>query len=410
MKNVLLSLGILLAASPAFATRARLESLGDSKFGSYFINDDRNIFLNPAQLVNHKNKLIVELGADPGTAVDRSVLANRPQGGFISTIGSNTFGLYLNQTSDRALDFISQANGFITLSGALGGPTSTSFIGPDSAVEAFFAGEGDLGWGFSVFYAGNNDRTAGLERTSSLLGARLGIISGNLQVFSSVGLNSSARVRNATNDELKGKISLDVASTYKIDDLTVFGKFMTYGAEVRNAAVIGANRTAEVENLGFGLGVGKQHEISKTVTMFSRIQADYFKTDVSNAPALLASRLPSVTYWNIPLVLAAEAQAVEWLAIRGAIAQSLAGQQMGARGVANGQLSGNSLAGTTTVTVGVGVTLGDFTIDGIVATNGTQPAVTGHNTIPGFGTAPQSNTNFGFGDTMLSRLAMTYKF
>src|SRR5689334_8317719 len=107
--------------------------------------------------------------------------------------------------------------------------TTNDYLGPDSQIELTAAGEGDLGWGISVLYAGDGTKTAGIDKTANVLGTRLGIISGDLQVFSTIGLLSNAK-NNPTNgntDELKGKISIDAAATYRHNELTWFGKFAT---------------------------------------------------------------------------------------------------------------------------------------------------------------------------------------
>ena len=63
MKNYLtLVLALSVVSSPAFASRARLESLGEGKNGSYYIDDSRNMFLNPASIVRYKKKMMLELG------------------------------------------------------------------------------------------------------------------------------------------------------------------------------------------------------------------------------------------------------------------------------------------------------------------------------------------------------------
>ncbi|MBS1959724.1 MAG: hypothetical protein JST80_09655 [Bdellovibrionales bacterium] len=417
MKNIILGLLVILTAAPAFASRARLEALGESKFGSYYINDDRNIFLNPAQMIDYKKKAFFEFGGDPQTPtslLDRSVLANRAQGGYVSPIGDDmAIGVYYNNTTDRALDFVGQINGFIFVTA---GSATNTFIAPDSQIEVLLAGKGGMGWGLSLLYAGNNTKTANLEKTASVLGARLGLISGDLQLMSTVGLLSKSEVlvAGATN-ELKGKLSIDFAATYKMDDQTLFGKFTIYGADVTNQTVFATTTPTELRNIGFGVGMGRKHEMTKSTNMYCRFEADYLKQGVEKVPATLSAALaaPAVTYWNVPLVVGAESQALDWLAIRGSIQYSLVGQQIGARGLISsgaGENTMNSLGGTTTVAAGVGMTFGDLQIDGLVATNGTQPAVTGYGTQPGFGTAPMSNTSFGFGNGMLSRIAATYSF
>lgn len=381
MKNLSLVLALMIAASPAFASRARLEALGEGKNGSYYINDGRNIFLNPAQIVKHKKKLWLEFGGEP-TGAD-TVGNVRGQGGFSNTFGDFTYGLYLNQTSDRALTTISTVN---TLA-------STSFISPDSAAEFFFGGEGGMNWGVSVFYAGNNTRaTTGPNNTASLLGARVGIESGSLAAFASVGIISSSKIANATNDEIKGKLSLDAAVTYAMDNWTYFGKFQTFGSDATISSA-----TTEIRQTGFGAGFGRTTEFSKTVTMFSRLEADYQKQTATGSSAS--------TVWNVPVVLGAEAQALSWLAIRGSVAASLLGQQNGSSTDANFK---SNLAGTTTVAAGVGMTFGDVQIDGVVASGATPASAAG--SVPGFGTGANTTNRFGFGDNMLSRVALTYNF
>lgn len=405
MKNLTLALSVMIIASPAFASRARLEALGENKNGSYYIQDSRNIFLNPAQIVHYKKKLFLELGTEPGAKVDgvptgvgtAAASANyRGQGGFTNTFGDYTYGIYLNNNSDRAESVVQQINAIPTA------PFGT-FLGPDRTIEAFFAGEGAIGWGVSVFYAGNNGNViiagSGVQQTSHLLGARLGVEAGNLQVFSTVGITSSSKLNTGAGPEIKGKVSVDAAATYGMEDWTFFGKFMTYGTDLNGTAFAA---TPESRNLGFGAGVGYKHEASKTVTMYARLEGDYLKNDINNSPNLQV--LQSIKYWNVPVVFAAEAQALSWLTVRGSVAQSLAGQAL--QGGAH-----TSLQNTTTVAAGVGLTFGDIQVDGLVATNGLQnSANTGYNTYPGFGTGPQTNTGFGFGDNMISRIALTYNF
>jgi hypothetical protein len=64
------------------------------------------------------------------------------------------------------------------------------------------------------------------------------------------------------------------------------------------------------------------------------------------------------------------------------------------------------LSNLTTVSAGLGMTFGDLTIDGMVATNGLNNTTDNI----GFGTGANSGSTFGFGDSMISRIAMTYNF
>jgi len=397
MKNYLtLVLALSFAAAPALASRARLEALGEGQGGSYYIDDSRNIFLNPAEIVHYKKKLLLELGDNNNAAPEVSAagaLTSQVEGGFTNTFGDYTYGLYLNNNSQRAQTITGGVNSALA---ALG--STERFLGPDSTLEFFFAGEGATNWGVSLFYAGNNARVAsGIQETEYLMGLRAGVDMNNWAVFTTIGLAESSKNKNATNDEIKGKPSFDLAATYKSDAMTYFVKGSSYGADI----TLGGAAATQDRNTALGLGFGHKHDFSKTVTMFTRLEASYLKSTNEGGAAPQAAFM----MWNVPVVFGAEAQALSWLAIRGSIAQSLLGQTM------NGAIQ-NSLANTTTIGAGVGLTFGDIQIDGLVASGIANNVETASaiGPTPGFGTAPQAKNNFGFGDNMLTRIAMTYNF
>lgn len=415
MKNYLaLVLGVMISASPAFASRARLESLGEGKNGSYYINDGRNIFLNPAQIVKHKKKMWLELGNGTVGAVDNTgytagtpgvTTSSRAQGGFTNTFGDFTYGAYMNNTSDDVLATYTAINaaGLIGLNGAITG--ANAFIAPDSQFEFFFAGESSVNWGVSLFYAGNSTRTAGLDRGASLLGARLGVDVNNFSIFTTVDITHKSDMNNATatvgKDEIKGKLGFDAGVTYSMDNMTLFGKYKMSGAD----AVWGTATTktsTEFRNNSWGLGAGWNNEMTKSTNMFARVEVD-----MATVKAPLAANTAvygETKSYNVPVVLGAESQALSWLAVRGSIAYSLMGQEWNSS-------TRNNYAGSTTVSTGVGMTFGDLMIDGTVAsTLGGTAGALNTGSVPGFGTGGKSNANVGFGDNMISRVALTYNF
>ena len=405
MKQYLsLVLGVMIVASPAFASRARLEALGEDKNGSYYIQDSRDMFLNPSQIVHYKKKLMLELGTDPvGTVANSTTYTtdmsgsatSRAQGGFINTFGDFTYALYLDQTSDRATYGVNNAN---TLAAGLGLGGNT-FVAPDHQLELFFAGESSVNWGISVLYAANDQRANGVEKTAYVVGTRLGIESGNLQAFTTVGIASDSKVNTGTtNPDLKGKVSVDAAVTYGMDNWTWFGKFTTWGSD----ATFSSTQSIQNRNTSYGLGFGYKHEASKTITMYSRLEADYAKSSNEGTAGT-----PATKYWDVPVVMGAEAAALSWLTVRGSISHVLIGQQTGSS--TDGSFRTN-LSGTTTVAAGLGLTFGDVAIDGLVATDGTVNTNGNGFGAPGLGTGPNTNTGFGFGNNMLTRLALTYSF
>jgi len=389
MKNLLIILSLVITASPAFASRARLESLGENANGSYYINDSRDIFLNPAAISMYKKKMFFEMGTS-GAAVD-AFNAPKAEGGFTNTFGDFTYGLYLGKTSNRALAGVAQANTF-----------GAAVTAPDHAFDFFFGGENGVKWGADVFYAGAYDKVNSASiNTASMLGIRLGAtINNNINVFTTLGLTNDEKhdttVATSTN-EIKGKLSVDLGATYSMDDMTYLAKFTSFGSDVTlGGATV---TTVSTATTAFGLGAGWKHEASKSVTVYSRVQADMQKDTVTSATAGPAANTTHSMY-NIPVILAAEAQATSWLTFRASISHSLIGQTV----LTTNEIK--SLDGLTAVAMGFGLNFGDLTIDGLA---GQSVATAGSMTESSQGTA-QSGNLAGLGDQLMGRLALTYNF
>ncbi len=405
MKNYLtLVLISAVFASPAYASRARIEALGEGKNGSYYIDDSRNMFLSPASIVKYKKKLMLELGGAPATALDgatgvvggglgdgavtaSSVDASgnsRAQGGFVDSIGDFTYAIYLNNASDRVLSDIEGLN-FHRADGL--DDDVVDLLAPSDSIEFALAGEGFMNWGASVFFAGNNNNA----RSASYFGARLGLTKGDLSAFGTLGLSANSK---SAAFEYKGRTSFDLGATYKLSGFTLIGKYSNFGYD-STGDVANANR-----NSSFGVGVGYKKDLTKSTNLFARVGGDYIKTTNS----INSGNLMNVTQWNVPVVLAAETQALSWLTVRGSIGHSLIGGDVTGR---------RDLTGLTTIGAGLGLTFGDLVIDGLVASNGVNPT----NGL-GMGSGPAAGglngaavqQGFGLGDSMITRVAMTYNF
>ena len=413
MRNYLtLAFALLIAASPALASRARLEALGESKNGSLYIDDSRNIFYNPAFINNYKKKLWLELGTSgstsaDGTAADTATPSTnqmKPEGGFSNTMGDFAYGLYLGHESDRTWNFISGIN-------SLSGTPYGTFIGPTNAIDFFFGGEAGIKWGANVFYAGNESKSAtnGMDQTFSEYGVRLGVIASQFQAFATVGIAAKAVGAQNVNalidttgatDQLKGSLALDLGATYALsDNHTVFAKFTTNGFEYDNGASTAkylsvANTTAE-------LGIGHKKDITKNSNVFARFEAAYAQQATTTAST---GAKTTAKQWNLPLSIGVETAALSWLTIRGSIAESILGQNIGTGTSGTGR---SNWFGSTNVAAGLGMTFGDVQIDGLVATTG--GANSSPDAIGDSNSYTATNGTFGFSN-MLTRVSMTYKF
>src|SRR5690554_693409 len=101
-KQLTVALGLAVLATPAFASKARLMALGEDANGSFFINDNRNIFLNAAEANNHADLVTFEWGNNNGADSDTDANA---EGGILYSHKNLVYGLHLGgqSTLDRTL-------------------------------------------------------------------------------------------------------------------------------------------------------------------------------------------------------------------------------------------------------------------------------------------------------------------
>ncbi|MEQ1875816.1 MAG: hypothetical protein ABL958_04160, partial [Bdellovibrionia bacterium] len=120
----------------ANASKARLTALGQDRNGSLFVDDERNVFLNPAYMGKLRNLANFELGA---TGVSGNPKA---EGGLVYDLGNLRAGAELGRVN-RATESILSASALAT----------TAFFAPQNSVELLVGAGGDLNWGASLHYA-----------------------------------------------------------------------------------------------------------------------------------------------------------------------------------------------------------------------------------------------------------------
>ena len=404
MRNYLtLVLGLIVLSTPALASRARLESLGESKNGSLYVADVNNVYYNPAFINDFKKKLVLEHGAAANTASDTTT-AGKAQALFTNTFGDFAYGIGLNHVNDRIITIGA------AMSAANGGATRT-FLNPDNAVSLYVGGDMGMKWGASLNWMGNSDKNT-TSRSSTFWGLNLGANSGSFSAFADVALASGAKgssgaatpVMQRANDEVKGKIGFDLGATFGfMDNYTVFGKFTMNGAELLNdQTTAGTNAKAfEIASSTMEAGVGYKKDVTKSTNLFSRLELGMSTVETKTTAAVGGAITTATTKaFNMPLIIGVETAALSWLTVRGSVAQSLFGRTTTSAAVsAQNQNS-------TSVAAGLGMTFGDLVIDGLVANTGA-----GNTSIGTSGSGANSATNnWGFGDNMLTRLSATYNF
>ncbi|MGZ3787657.1 MAG: hypothetical protein ACXVLQ_04000 [Bacteriovorax sp.] len=371
-KNVLVIAGLAVLSTSAFASKARMEALGQgSTRGSEYISDSRNVFRNPAVLNQTKNYLITEWGtaAAAGDAVD----APRAEGGFFREMGSFNYGLYLGNND--------AAQG---RTGAVG-----QFLNQDNGLDLFLSGDMGVQWGARVHYAHSIDETtSAFEKKNTGLGLGLGVVAGELEGYADVTLSDKSTGAAAAGDEFKAKPGYLVGASYKWMGNTFFANYEATKTEITGtgtgAAAAGTTKTSNIV-----VGAGRIHEINPTARLF---------TDASLVLGTSEVAAGKTKTNKLPLTLGFEADATSWLVLRGSVAQNvILGETKNPAG------KKTTKANSTTVAAGATLNFGKLKVDGLVGTSAASRAGT-------VSTAANTNQGVLTTDNLMTRVGVSYWF
>lgn len=323
-KNIILVLASFLIANSSFATKARLLALGmneaDSE-GSYYIEDNRNIFMNVANVNNYADKVFVEFGSQANVGFDTDSTP-KAMGGFLHKHGEYVMGAYLgNEANTTAISKV--------LAGAQ--PLSDNFLD-------FFLGSEAMGmkWGVNLSYANDSDKSVSSnEKEASYYGLRLGVMGEKWESFLRFGLGAKAKIGSSL--EYKGKLSLHVGGSYDLAGGKVFGYYKKSDWEQTFSTVM-TKGAASAMSLGYGRSHKLDHgTLFSSVAFIKKSLEVKFTTD----PAKLENTM-------VPLTLGFEGKATSWLSLRGSISQNLMGTKKNEYGDAADEV-GDIVAGKVEV-------------------------------------------------------------
>jgi hypothetical protein len=418
MKNKLLvGSALMLLSTGAFASKARLQSLGEDKDGSYYIADYRNVYINPSDLNSFGDRLVVEWGST-GTALGNASLdtdsATKAQGGaFYKLSNGLTVGAILGDESDvsaltRMLASIGQAN-------------ATKFLQTsDNVLDLFVAGQGSVNWGANLVYTKTKDETAGNSQNSYAV--RLGANQGAWNAHALIALGSKS---DSTDAHYKGNLGLRVGGGYDLSsENRAFGMYESYSWDQSLTGVASREGTFHKAIAG----VGHTKKVTDSSTVFAKLQGDL--VDIKLGTSSAAATEAKITRMSIPVTFGFEHSATDWLTVRGSVAQNLYGTvkdegltanlgTIAAPPVTTGEwlrylanarygssTSGNggkkTLRSSTLVNAGMTMKFGKIEVDGNV---GTTDADRGTGT-----TGSNSNAGILALDTLMTRVGLTYNF
>ncbi len=375
MKKQLAGALVLAVLAPsAFASKARLQALGEDNYGSQFINDNRNIWLNAAQINNHKDLVTYEFGTENSS--DDAATA-RGEGGVYKSMGNMVYGVHFGGAS-------STANALRTGAGLTGAAEQNN-------VDVFVGGDAGLKWGANLGYAKTADESGPLSAES--MRTRLGVIMGDFQAYGNVNLINNAK--GTDGDKFEGKLGYQVGVIQAWEGNTIFADYRSFEAE---------NKTQK-DDIGLKrleVGFGRVERLNDKSNLF--LKASYLMADVENDASTNNFGVGNCGTGNaavlceeyktsqVPVTVGLETEATSWLTLRGSVGAVVWGSE-------EDKDNERTIQNATIINAGATLKFGELSVDGVVGNStGTATAANGTDS----GTLRT--------DVLMSRVSMTYRF
>jgi hypothetical protein len=361
-KQLTVALGLAVLATPAFATKARLEALGEDIFGSFYVNDNRNIFLNAAQVNNHKDLVTLEWGDTSNTA-DRTD-SPRAEGGVFKQMGNLVYGIQLGAGSNTS-NQLRAAGGLLDASSTPATPVANE----ENNIDVFVGGDMGFKWGAAVAYSRTkNDNTGTSDVRSEALRTRLGAIFGDTQAYANINLMNNAK-GGSFGHKFEGKTGYQVGAIHQWQGYSLFADYRNFSGETDGAL---GKHDQDLTQLQVGAGrVTKLNDRANLFTRLSYVQgnAENELADVTLVATSFSNLCEASPFFcsdyetkRIPVVVGLEAEANSWLTLRGSITQTLWGSEelnKDERGIRN----------STILAAGASLKFGEAVFDAVINQN-----------------------------------------
>ncbi|MGZ3795579.1 MAG: hypothetical protein ACXVB1_04405 [Pseudobdellovibrionaceae bacterium] len=351
MKKLFIIAAVTLASGGAFASKARLQALGNAAH----LIDVQTMFNNPSDITLMGDWATFEMGSNgPFTYTPPAANAatTNHEGGMVRAHGDARWGFYLGHKSPTVA--LSRSNAWTGGAGTI--------LNEENPIEVFYAQKADVSWGASLFYS-NSDKK-GPQLKQDTMGLRAGARSGAWDAYVNVGLSNNAKDSSAASvKEIKGKSAIKLAGGYTMDTMYFYGR---YGMSGFKGSAAGAD-TADLDGSQLELGVidtikGEGRDFFYGVSY----HMDSYKQKVGT------EQKSEATY--LPVIIGVEGEANSWMTLRASVTQNvLLGTIKDEIGLVTGAAltESNTWNNSTTVAAGAGLKFNKFTFDGTLgAANG----------------------------------------
>lgn len=350
----------------AFASKARLQALGQDVDGSLFVDDHRNIFFNPATVNYHKDFITLEAGA--ANATD-AVSTPSSEGGFVKARGNMVYGFHFGNQDE-------------TIKGIRVGESANLASVEGNILDFFVGGDAGVLWGLQVSHASFTDEQATNDIEGSVMRTKVGAISGNIEGHLDFTLTDTAKEDSSKEVAVKSAYDLHVAYNLR-SDAKAYLRYMAMELEEKEAG------TEDYKSSLMEIGYGRVRSLNNKASL--NYSVAYQTTTKENTDFSTATEVKTM---KLPMVMGLEYRAKDWLTVRGSVSQNLLSEEENDAG------DKKTTANSTVVNAGMSLHFGDLTIDGLVGN--TTGAAMGESTASGNGTLRT--------DALMTRVSATYKF
>ncbi|MFK7826277.1 MAG: hypothetical protein AB8G05_19165 [Oligoflexales bacterium] len=337
--------------SLSFATKSRLESLSQNKIGSFHLDDQRNIFLNPGHLSYKSGYTVFEWGSN-GDANNADNFANpKAEGGWFNRDKKTLYGIYLGNEDDRVVSMR-----------RLGNP---DFLAPDNTLDIFY-GQKSSGsaWGSSVHLSQNkSDIAGGIKKSETTMILKGGFQDKKQQAFAHLIFLDQAKGQGASeDDEYKANIGFTLGGSYSFaKHYKAYGLIESRSAKYTPDSADGIKLSQQTIQLGAVRSLKRRKEQQLHYFLDASLLQISSEIGDTKTSALL-----------MPIVIGAESEVEPWLTLRGSVFQAALINEAKIEPGGGADSTTSSNPNTTNVSAGMSLVYNKVKIDGSFTTTGGQ--------------------------------------
>lgn len=384
MKKTLLIAALTMMSASAFASKARMSSLGNSAH----IIDAQTIFTQPADLHEGGDWATFETGPSAATTLmDNSDTGTQSEGGFVKSMGDAKWGFYLNHKN--------AFQNYYRMNTYAGAARTNKYLGHENPIDIFYgAKSGDMKWTVGFSYSNSENKQTQVttdDKKQNAMGLRFGVRADMWDAALLLGLGSTANGDGATDtNKFSGTTSYMLKGGYNMGSMYLFADMSADGYKVESSTTTLEKGTAS----GMTLGVVDSMK-SEGTEFFYGVSYKSMTMKAEDATTELAKTVMT----TLPFILGLEHDANSWLVLRASVTQSVL---LSSTKTDTGNGSATSVDKKnyqdTNVNVGAGVKFNKLTIDG---------SLSGLNNVSS--TSNSATGTYGT-NALLANASLTYKF